>query len=171
MELIGKLFWLSVNLVGTIGTVALIIGGIVTVIAWIRGIFKPLWRLGLGLSRRQIAIIASSDDCVSLTSTLQKSDLFSKKNIHVITSQNDAKDLMSENLMLLKLSGSPISLKSVLENKKPDAALVIYAKLGELQPADFQLLDEHRNVSVTNFRGRLMSDLLNTMMTTSYEKR
>ena len=171
MDLISKLFWLSVNVVGTIGTVALIVGGIVTIIAWIRGIFKPLWRLGLGLSKKKITIIGSSDDCESLSSTLEQSDLFSKKNIGHITSPNDAKDLCKANLMLLKLTNSPVSLEVVLENKKPDAALVVYAKPNEIQGPQWALLDQHRNVSVTNLRGRLMTDLLNAMMTTSYEKR
>ena len=127
--------------------------------------------LGLGLSKMKVTIICSSDDCESLSSTLEQSDLFSKKNIGHITSPNDAKDLCKANLMLLKLTNSPVSLEVVLENKKPDAALVVYAKPNEIQGPQWALLDQHRNVSVTNLRGRLMTDLLNAMMTTSYEKR
>jgi len=160
-----------VYIVGSLCTIAFIIGGIISVIFWVKGVSKPLWRLGLGLSRRKVTIVASSDDCESLSNTLAKSDLFSKKNIACVTSPSDVRDLCNANLILLKLSDSSITLENILKNKKPDAALVVYAKLGEIKTTQWELLDLHRNVSVTNLRGRLMTDLLNAMMTTSYEKR
>jgi hypothetical protein len=32
-------------------------------------------------------------------------------------------------------------------------------------------IDGHRHTAVTNFRGRLLNDILTAMMTTAYEKR
>jgi hypothetical protein len=159
---------LLVYAVGWIVTALFVLGGIITVIAWARGIARPLWRLGLGLSRREVYIVASSENCNSLSELLHKSSLFNRKNIRLVTSANDAKDLTSANLILLQVNGSPVSIEEVLQYKRPEAALVIYAKPNEI--TNWAALDAHRNISVTNLRGRLMTDLLNALMTTGYEK-
>lgn len=155
---------------GTITTVALIISVILAVIAWCRGIITPLWRLGLGLSRREVTIVGSTENCNSLSSMIKHSRLFNTRNIHFVTSKKDAKDLKKCGLILMQLNNSPLTIKEVLDNKQSESALVIYAKLGEIKD-EWDLLDDHRNVSVTNLRGRLMNDLLTTLMTTGYEKR
>lgn len=165
-------FWqladLLIYVIGWIVTALLVLGGVMTAIAWARGIARPLWRLGLGLSRREVYIVASSENCNSLSELLHKSSLFNQKNIRLVTSANDAKDLASANLILLQLHDSPVSVEEVLQNKRPEAALVIYAKPNEI--TNWATLDAHRNISVTNLRGRLMTDLLNALMTTGYEK-
>jgi hypothetical protein len=157
--------------VGIIGTLFILVTCLLTIVAWSRGIFTPLWRLGIGLSRREITIVGSSDNCNSLLNLIKQSSLFSKKNISFITSKTDAKDLSKSNLILFQLNNSPVSLEEVLENINTDSALVIYAKKNEITDDQWSFLDNHRNVSVTNLRGRLMTDLLNTLMTSGYEKR
>ncbi len=164
-----QFFNIVIYVVGTIVTFLFVLGGVATIVAWIKGISIPLWRLGIGLSRREIHIVGSSEDCNSLTVLLLKSSLFKKKNIHLITSLNDAKELSQANLILIKLSDSPINIEEALQYKNPETSMVIYARPKEI--TQWNLLDQHRNISVTNLRGRLMTDLLNALMTTGYEKK
>ena len=75
--------------IGRISTVVVIIGVILVVISWLRGISPALWRLGNGLAQRKIAIFAKSDNLSSLKSLLTDSKLFIEENIIPITNTND----------------------------------------------------------------------------------
>jgi len=60
------------------------------------------------------------------------------------------------------------SLADIL-NKKPDeCALIVYAPYGRGRIPDEQMkqLDGTRNTAVTNFRGRLLNDIVTAMITT-----
>ena len=57
--------------------------------------------------------------------------------------------------------------------KKDNEALVIYAprSAGQIPENILSRLDEKRNVTVANFRGRLMNDMVTAMITTGYSKK
>jgi hypothetical protein len=168
-NLIWKILEGIVYLVGFVMTVIVIVGSVTTFVAWSKGIIKPLWRLGLGLSKREIYIVGSSENCNSLLELLKNSSLFKTKNIRKITNKNDVRDIENANLVLIQLSDSPVSIEDLLKYKKPETAVVVYAKPREI--SNWDVLDEHRNISVSNLRGRLLTDLLNALMTTAYDKR
>lgn len=168
-NLIWKILDVIVYIVGFAVTAVLIIGSITTFVAWTKGIIKPLWRLGLGLSKREIYIVGSSENCNSLLELLKNSSLFKTKNIRKITNKNDIRDIENANLVLVQLNESPVDIEDLLKFKKPETAVVIYAKPQEIK--NWEVLDEHRNISVSNLRGRLLTDLLNALMTTAYDKR
>jgi len=166
-----NLFWdilnLLVEIVGWIIILLVILTAILTFIAWIKGILKPLWRLGLGLARKNITIVGSQTDSDSLLNLIRSSEIFTK-NVTKVCSREDMEDIKSANIILFKYSGSSFSLEEVLEKKSNDAAIVIYAKPGEIpkDSSDWALMDQHRNISVCNLKGRLLNDLLTLMMTT-----
>jgi len=156
-----------VEVVGWLIVVFVIITAIVTFVAWAKGILKPLWRLGLGLSRKKITVIAGQEDSESLINLINSSHIFTKKNIFKIVSREDIEDIKKTNVILFRYSGSSFTLKEVLEKKHKDSAIVVYANPGEIQNnKDWKLMDEYRNVSVCNLKGRLLNDLLTLMMTT-----
>jgi len=143
------------------------------VVMWIRGIAPVLWRLGRGLAKRQIVIFASADNLGSLKNLLLDSRLFSPRNIVEITSSADIQRAASGTLFLVHWPDFSASIDHILDLKTDGSALIIYA------PRDQGLIPEpvmarignRRNTSVTNFRGRLMNDIVTAMITTSYDKR
>jgi len=167
ISLLWKAFNALVEVVGWLMIAVVIITVIITFVAWMKGILKPLWRLGLGLSRKKITVIASQKDSESLVNLIKSSHIFTTKNIFKIISKEDSEDIKRSNVILFKYSGAPFTLKQVLKKKHDDSAIVIYAKPGEIQNSeDWKLMDEYRNISVCNLKGRLLNDLLTLMMTT-----
>jgi hypothetical protein len=59
-----------------------------------------------------------------------------------------------------------------LSEKKDGTALLIYApqEEGFISKEDIAKINQHRNAIVVNFRGRLLNDIMISLITTSYEK-
>ena len=58
-------------------------------------------------------------------------------------------------------------------DKKPDAcALIVYAPYenGKISDEQMKNLDGKRHTAVTNFGGRLLNDIITSMITTGYKK-
>ena len=64
-------------------------------------------------------------------------------------------------------------LSDVLKNVKSGHALLIYAPKNEgFIPKDhLEEINKKQNVVVVNFKGRLLNDLLNAMITTSFQQK
>lgn len=134
----------------------------------LNGILPALYRLGLALSKRKIAIFAESNDFNNLKNVLVDSKLFKEKNILQID-QKSIRRAEGESLLLLHWGSCKDSLDGVLEIKKDAAALIVYAPIedGKIDDEVMKKISEHRNVIVVNFRGRLVNDVLVCMMTSS----
>lgn len=65
------------------------------------------------------------------------------------------------------------SVDDILAVKSESCALIVYAprNAGQIPEPDMMNLDGKRHTAVTNFRGRLLNDIVTAMITTSYEKR
>ena len=65
------------------------------------------------------------------------------------------------------------NLSKVLENVKSHHALLIYAlqEEGFIPKDHLEEINKKQNVVVVNFKGRLLNDLLNAMITTSFQKK
>jgi hypothetical protein len=142
-------------------------------VLWISGIAPVLWRLGNGLSKRKVVIFASADNLGSLKSLLLDSRLFSRKNIIDITIEADIDKAASETMFLVHWPDFAESIDRILDLKSDGSALIIYAPRdhGPIPDRVMARIGDRRNTSVTNFRGRLMNDIVTAMITTSYEKR
>jgi hypothetical protein len=164
-----------------------VIGGIYTLVAvgglllififWVLGITPLLWRLGLGRWLRKIAIVANADMYNSLRKDLVNSGIFRDKNISQISSQSLA-EVKDHGLMLVHYqSFSEEEIKTILANKKSKAGMVFYypefsPQEGKKIPDEMlKQINNKENTTVVNFRGRLLNDLITTLITTSYEKR
>ncbi len=154
-----------------INIILLIIGVVVGVIAWIRGIAPVLWRLGNGLARRKIALFAKGDNLVSLTSLLIDSKLFNEKNIIPITKKEDTGKSENMTLFLVCWPDWKDDIDSILDEKSDGSALLVYSptESGQIDKTITTKLDKERNVLLSNFRGRLLSDLVASMIITHYK--
>lgn len=160
-----------IDFVGSVATVVLVLQGVVFTVLWIRGIFPVLYRLGNGLARRKIALFAKGDSLASLRSLLEHSTLFRAGNVLPITRDGDMGIATRATLFLVYWPDWKDSLPAILEHKADGVALIVYApqEHGLLPPEAIALLDTHRNVVLNNFRGRLLNDIVASMITTSYE--
>jgi len=68
---------------------------------------------------------------------------------------------------------SKASLDSILSDKDDATALIIYSpqEEGILLDEEIKKINQHRNVILVNMRGRLLNDIITSLITTSYEKK
>lgn len=166
-KLIWDLISIIVEVVGWLMVFFAILAAIGTFVAFLKGVLKPLWRLGLGLARKIVVIVANQTDADSLFNLVSDSRVFSTKNIIKVTSREDSEDIKKGDVVLYKYSDSQFSLTDIMTKKADLAAVVVYAKPREItEQSEWDLLDEYRNVSVCNLKGRLLNDLITLMMTT-----
>ena len=137
--------------------------------AWLKGIIPPLVRLGNGLAKRKIAIFAKGDNLKTLLNLLEDTELFDKRNVIDISSSGDFGRAERATLFLIFWDDWKDKMDEILRAKKDSTALVVYAPPRSIPEAELAKLDNQRNVMVTNFRGRLLNDIVISLMTTSYQ--
>lgn len=160
-------FW-----VGVAEFVVLAIGVIYGLFLWGSGIAPVLYRLGNGLAHRKIAIFASGDNLTSLRQLLVESKLFKEKNLLIVPSIREIDDSHGASVFLMYWPDWSEHLDEIMRRKGPKCALVVYQPYdqGRIPDAQMAQLDGRRHSAVTNFRGRLLNDLVTSIMTTSYAK-
>lgn len=157
-------------IVGGISTIIVFFGFGYTIYSIIRGIM-PVWiRLGKSLSNKKIAIYAEGefDDFKSL---LVDSGLFKEKNIEKISSASLGKG-ENHTMMLVYYNEFDDKMDDILRFKKDSDALIVYVSNGVRVPQDIlDKINNHRNSIVVTFRGRLLNDIVTSLITTAYEKK
>ncbi|HEV3482807.1 MAG TPA: hypothetical protein VGR97_10825 [Candidatus Acidoferrales bacterium] len=157
---------------GTIEALLLALGIIYAVVLWARGIAPALLRLGNGLAKRKIALFAKSDNVASLRNLLTDSKLFRPSNICEISRREDIGRCESATIFLVFWPDWEGDIAEILSKKRDECALIVYMPYdrGRIPDESMRDLDGKRHTTVTNFRGRLLSDIVTSMITTSYEK-
>ncbi|SRR5579875_471332 len=150
-------------------TVLVIVTAIYGFYAWGKGILPAVIRLGNGLSKRKIAIFAKGDELRSLEELLLSSKLFNKKNITGISSVRDLESTEQATLFLVSWLDWQDHMTEVWHAKKGSTVLIVYAPPRSIPEDKMKELDGKRNVIVVNFRGRLLNDILVSLMTTGYQ--
>jgi hypothetical protein len=163
----------AVTIAGTIDTVILIALIIYGVYLWFSGILPAIIRLGNGLATRQIAVFAKNDNLGSLSHLLKDSGLFREKNICPIAKTEDVGRAEPASVYLVFWPDWSHAIDEILRIKPDSCPLIVYAPIdqGRIPDAIMKNLDGKRNTAVTNFRGRLLNDIVTAMITTSYVTR
>lgn len=156
--------------IGHASTIIVVISTLAAVILWFKGILPVLLRLGNGLAKRKIAIFAKAENLTSLQNLLMHSGLFSQKNIVGITKKEDIGAAERATVYLVHWNDWSGDIDDVLRQRKDSEALIVYAPdgPGSIPQDKMKILDGKRNTAVTNFRGRLLNDIVTAMITTSY---
>jgi hypothetical protein len=165
-------FWNIVDTIWIIEGIVVMLGILYAIYLWVRGISPALLRLGNGLSRRKIAIFAKSDNFASIRDLLLDSKLFSEKNICAITKKDDVGRAEDATMYLVFWPDWSNDIDDILRQKPDRSALIVYAPYDRGRIPDDQMtkLDGRRHTAVTNFRGRLLNDIVTSMITTGYEQ-
>ena len=156
-------------IVGGVTTIFMIVGFCYTSFLVIKGVFPVWYRLGIGLSKRKIAIFAK-DEYESLDNMLTDSKIFTKTiQIH----KNDIKKAEKESVFLVHWNEYKDKIDDILVLKKDSTPLIIYApqEEGRIDNSLMKKINSHRNSVVVNLRGRLLNDILTSLITTCYDKR
>jgi len=157
---------------GYIGSVLVFAALLFATYAWARGITPVLFRLGNGLAKRKIAIFAKGDAAVSLSGLLMDSRLFSARNLISVQTDGDIGKAAEATVFLVHWPDWTATIDSILAQKADRTALIVYAPPGNPVPPNVMAkLNDRRNTTLVNTRGRLMNDVVLSMITTSYEKK
>ena len=136
---------------------------------WLLGISPIAIRLGVALSKRRVAIFGSPQAFESLKSSLVDSGIFKEKNVICIHADNFEKAQL-ETVYLVDWESFGEKIEQIfLLRKSHQIALIIYAKPGSIPQDQMNIIANRPNTVVVNFRGRLLNDILTSMMTTAYE--
>ena len=147
-----------------------ILGFLYKVICWIFGITPVVFRLGVALWKRKVAIFGSVEIFESLRSSLTDSKIFKEKNIvHIKLDNIDrAKD---ETIFLVDWETFGDKIEQIFSARKNhQTAIVIYAKPASIPQDKMSDIANRANTVVVNFRGRLLNDVLTSLITTSYDR-
>ena len=138
----------------------------------LRGLIPALVRLGYGLWRKRIIVVAADQKAGELKRLLENSRLFNKKHISIAAPEAEIENLNSANVILVYWNDCTDHIEEILNQKRPNSALIIYAppQDGRVPNDVMQKLETRKHVVLCNFRGRLMNDILTTMMTVAYDK-
>jgi len=155
-------------IVGGITTLSMFIGLLYVIFLVIKGIIPVWYRLGLGLSKRRIAIFAQKE-----FSSLN--DLFLDSKIFANTIQihkNNIKKAEKETLFVVHYSEFKNEMDDILKLTKDSTPLIIYApqEEGFIDKDILKKINKNRNAVIVNFRGRLLNDVVTSLITTSYDK-
>lgn len=156
----------------TILALVALLGGIVAFINWIQKITLVLYRVGKGLTENRIVIFAKANHFNSLRQLLLDSKLFKEKNIIAITTESDITASPTAKLYLVYWPDYKNEIDAILKQKANNTALIVYAPPeNELKSEEMIKLCAERNTIITNFRGRLLNDIVVSMITTGFEKK
>ena len=159
------------TVVGWIDAAALVLGLLYGLYLWVSGIAPVLLRLGNGLAKRKIAVFAKGDNLISLRRLLDDSRLFRGKNILEVPGERDLECARNASLYLVYWPDWQSHIEEVLRRKPDECALLVYQPYdqGRISEELMKRLDGKRHTAVTNFRGRLLNDIVTSLITTSYE--
>ena len=164
-------FWNIFSFVWVLESIIFFGGLGYAVFLWVKGVSPAIVRLGNGLAKRKIALFAKGDNLSSLRHLLTDSKLFQQKNILDIRKQEDIGRAESATIFLVYWPDWTSEIAEILNTKRDECALIIYAPYDKGRIPDEQMknLDGKRHTAVTNFRGRLLNDIVASMITTGYE--
>jgi len=147
-----------------------VLGFIYKLICWIFGITPVVFRLGIALWKRRVAIFGSVEIFESLKSSLVDSKIFKEKNIVHIKLDNIDK-AKRETIFLVDWETFGDKIEQVFSARQDhQTAIIIYAKPASIPQEKMTDIANRANTIVVNFRGRLLNDVLTSLITTSYDR-
>ena len=167
---------LLVDIVGALTTLFAIGLFIWALLSWSMGVFPLFLRLGFGRWSRKIKIVAKDEVYNSLRTDLIDTGIFRDKNIDQITNKSFAKIKDASLVLVHYQSFTEDEIKTILSHKKSGSGFVFY--FPEFSPPEnvisremMKIINDEQFTTVVNMRGRLMNDIVATLLSTSYEKR
>lgn len=159
----------------------IIVGGISVSIAFVAIVYKVIcffWgvtplvlRLGIALWKRKIAVIGNEESFSSFKLMLIDSGVFKESNINRIDLIDIAKAKKFD-IYLVDWASSRSYINAIFDCRpSQQTPVIIFAAPKSIPDEELSTIANKSNTVIVNFRGRLMNDLLTSLVTTSYDKR
>jgi hypothetical protein len=158
--------------IGVLTTLVALLALVVNFAGWLLGIAPLMKRLGLGRWYREICVVAGKE-YKDLETDLVNSGVFRGKNIRQVSLKNLA-DIKNADLLLVDYRYVADKIDEVLSNKQSRAGMVVYYPIidkDRISDDVAKRINNQSHTTLTNFRGRLINDILITLISTSYEKK
>jgi len=165
-----------VNIVGMLTTIFAICLFVWAIISWILGVYPLFLRLGFGRWTRKIAIVANDNMYSILKTDLVDTGVFREKNIHQIKDGALSKIKEATLALIHYQSFTEDQIKTILADKKSNAGFIFYfpeftPPTVVIPPAMMKKINNQQFTTIVNMRGRLINDIVTTLLSTSYDKR
>lgn len=159
------------ELIGGATTAATIITTVVIVFFAITGLLKAMWRFGIGVAWRKVFIVADADARDELQGDLMRSGIVRKRNIKTMT-RGQISNLKGARLIILDYGYlEEDETVRIVSQKDSDCGVLVYAKPGTIPGEVMEKLNLSQHVSVVNFRGRLVNEVLILLLSTSFSRK
>jgi hypothetical protein len=146
-----------------------ILGVIYKIICMIIGVTPIVFRLGVAIWKRKIAIFSSVEGFEVLKESILDSGIFKEKNIVHIKNCNLDRS-KGESIFLVDWETCGDEIEKIFScRKNHQTSVIIYAKPGSIPHDKMNDIANRSNTVVVNFRGRLLNDILTSLLTTAYE--
>lgn len=157
--------------VGGLTTTLVILGIFYKILFIFFGITPVVFRLGVALWKRKIAVFATTEAYSSLFTSIKDSRIFNSGNIEMIPKNNIDK-AKNFTVILVDWESCGDKINQIFSARKNDQTpILIYAKPGSIPQNQMEKIANRTNTIVVNFRGRLINDILTSLITTSYESK
>jgi len=155
-------------IVGGLTVVSATLGIIYRITCIVLGVSPLVFRIGKAVWRRKIAVIGNSESFSTLNECIADSGVFKKKNVIHITTENIDK-VKDYSVLLVDWESSGTQIDQIfMARKNHNTAVIIYAKAGSIPHEKMAEIANKANTVVVNFKGRLLNDILNSLITTSF---
>ncbi len=159
------------TVIGSLTTILAILTAIYALVCWIIGITPVVFRIGYALWKREIAVFSSQEQFNVIKTMLLDSKIFSEKNIVNINKGNIEK-AKKFTIFLIEWETFSDKINEIFMSRVSEqTSIVIYAKPGSIPQNQMADIANRTNVIVVNFKGRLLNDILISMITSSYNSK
>ena len=163
------------DIVGLLTTLFAVLLFFWSVACWVMGIYPLFYRLGFARWSRKITIVADDAMYSTIKSDLVDTGIFREKNISLVKSDSLAKIKQASLVLVHYQSLSEDQVKTLISYKKLNAGFIFYypefTPTAKIPDDIMKLINNEQFTTVVNLRGRLMNDIVATMLSTSYDKR
>jgi len=156
-------------IVGGLTVLFAAIGIIYRIVCIILGVTPLVFRIGKAIWRRKVAIIGSSESFTSLKDCITDTNIFKKNNVIHIPIDNIEK-VKEHTILLVDWETCSNQIDNIfIARKNNNTAVIIYAKAGSIPNEKMGEIANKSNTVVVIFKGRLLNDILNSLITTSFD--
>lgn len=156
-------------ILGGLTVVFAAVGIVYRIVCIVLGVTPLVFRIGKAIWRRKVAIIGNYEAFSSLKDCITATNIFKTKNVVHIPIDNIEK--AKEHTILLvdwETSGNHIDQIFLTRNNQ-NTAVIIFAKAGSIPHEKMAEIANKSNTVLVNFKGRLLNDILNSLITTSFD--
>lgn len=156
---------------GYISSVIVILGAVWATALWLRGIVPLSIRAGR-IRQNKVAVLAKDGNITELKDSMDGTKLFGKNSFKEVSTIGNLSACDGAHIFVVHWADWGGDIDAILNKKTSDTGVIVYAPHGVMvPPAEMSKLQNHNFVTLTNFRGRLINDLLAMAIAIRYAKK